>query len=173
MSRSLSSFTKELDAAKSGKYFRVIPIDLGQLQKQLGFHGCQPQELEPTRSRPHCGLHLLCAFLPTQEPADLGKEADEASASASSSLSSSSSSAVAALKLIRWKTNDGEKDGEFLVKAHLVPAKSENDIIFISKVTLIYPFQCILGPNLIGYNVGKSFPKKMSLCRNKWDPKKP
>ena len=129
MSRSLSSFTKELDAAKSGKYFRVIPIDLGQLQKQLGLSGCQPQEPRPTtRSQPHCGLHLLCAFLPTQEPADLGKEADEASAA------SEAAEAVAALKLIRWKTNDGEKDGEFLVKAHLVPAKSENDIIFISQV---------------------------------------
>ena len=105
----LSSFKKELDAAKSGNYFRVIPIDLGQLQHQFPGDGSDAAGL----SEDHCGLHLLCAFLPTAEPADLGKEA--------------------ALKLIRWKTNEEEKD-EFLVKAHLIPEIGNHDVIFISKV---------------------------------------
>ena len=108
----LSSLKKELDAAKSGNYFRVIPIDLGQLQHQFPGDGSDAAGL----SEDHCGLHLLCAFLPTAEPADLGKEA------------------AAALKLIRWKPNEEEKEDEFLVKAHLIPKLDETDVIFISQV---------------------------------------
>ena len=110
----LSSLKKELDAAKSGNYFRVIPIDLGQLQHQFPGDGSSDAA---GLSEDHCGLHLLCAFLPTAEPADLGKEA-----------------ADAALKLIRWKTNEEEKEDEFLVKAHLIPKLDETDVIFISQV---------------------------------------
>ena len=108
----LSSLKKELDAAKSGNYFRVIPIDLGQLQHQPGDGDGDAAGL----SEAHCGLHLLCAFLPSAEPADLGKEA------------------AAALKLIRWKPNEEEKEDEFLVKAHLIPKLDETDVIFISEV---------------------------------------
>ena len=109
----LSSFKKELDAAKSGNYFRVIPIDLGQLQPPFPLGGLNDAGDASGGLSAHCGLHLLCAFLPTAEPADLGKEA--------------------ALKLIRWKTNEEEKD-EFLVKAHLIPEIGNHDVIFISKV---------------------------------------